>query len=375
MRPLCGLVFAFSALVACSNSDQSKSARAQLSECRDGWHEILPLQPSSGTSPDELVWRNDNLYFEQWTEETEPHFVRMPDSGGDVVELSEQGGRALFVDDESLFFSIRDRLYSVPIAGGVSTLVNDGQMFSLDEPLGKSSAFAKPTFDGTFLYFILMRFDEPRWSVWRTPRDAGVSEQLATLPDSFGASAGLVVLTDHLLVSNVDGEAFLVPKAGGDVKEFQNAKSKRPNAGSTRYLGADESGVVWAVGNRPKGADRVTYDIVLITPAGGVRDLWKDQPASFEPYYAWTDSQGGRVLSGFEEFADGERHASVWSLDAKGEATRIACDDASERDGSFVSAAALSDRAAFLVESYFDKERSGANEGESGSWHLVRVER
>ena len=72
--------------------------------------------------------------------------------------------------------------------------------------------------------------------------------------------------------------------------------------------------------------------------------------------------------------ADGELHASVWSVDAADRARRLACDEDAGTASGYTTAAAVGDDAIYLVVEYFDPSPVNSLSVVGGTgWKLVRV--
>jgi len=112
---------------------------------------------------------------------------------------------------------------------------------------------------------------------------------------------------------------------------------------------------------------------VLVTPEGELRDLWPSKPAELEPDHAWSAADRRWIITGYEQFSDGDPHTSVWSLDSRDRARRLACDAAADRDSGYVTAAVLTDDTAYLVAKYLFAS-GGDMDDAFGTWKLIRVE-
>jgi hypothetical protein len=366
-------------LIACSDSGQSpeniQGARPSLSRCRDAWNRILDFQPIVGYVPRALRWHAGNLYYKE-VDGGSSRIVSLPDSGGTPSEVTEGGGFGLWIEGESLYFTLFDQLYTAPLGGGESTRVATGETFSTEMGRFENVGFYNQELDASALYWILHRSTDPTWSVWRMPRDGGRSEELGTLPDSFGRPEALVVLSDQLMIAGNDGDACLLPKDGGDVEPLPRVDSQRDDVMWSRFIGAAPSGIVWAVASQKKIGDRIPYTVVLSTPDGEIETLWRDMPADIEPDHAWSDGAGGWVMSGLETFSDGDRHTSIWWIDAEDRAKRLACDPRPGRSSGYAETAALSDDAVYLAVEYFASSHKQPDEDpEAMGWTLIKLER
>jgi hypothetical protein len=365
-------------VVACADSrdaaESVQATRPSLARCRDGWNRILEFQPMVGSAPPVLRWHDGNLYYPEH-QDFSYRIVSLPDTGGTPSEVTPHAGPGLWIEGDSLLYPQFDQLYSAPLTGGESTLVSSGDRFGTEESKLENVTLLNQELDDAALYWILHRYTDPTWTVWRAPREGGPSEELGTLPDSLGHPEALVALSDRLMIAGSDGDAYLLPKDGGDVQRLPSIASERDEAMWSRFIGAAPSGVAWAVAGKIENTTRIPYDIVLSAPDGDVEDLWRDMSAEFDPDHVWPDGKGGWVIAGLETFTDEEKHTSLWSLDAKNRAKRLACDSRPGRSSGFTVTAALSDDAAYAVVEYYATSHKVADEDpEAMGWTLIKVE-
>lgn len=375
-RALC--CWSLLSIVACADSSEStedvQATQPSLSRCRDAWDRILEFQPTVGDAPRVLRWHDGNLYYSERLDVSN-HIVSLPDTGGTPSEVTPDSGSGLWIEGDSLLFPHSDRLYSAPLGGGESTLVDSGGTFDTDPRKYENVTFLNQELDASGLYWVLHRYTDPTWSVWRMPRGGGRSEELATLPDSLGRPEALLVLSDQLMIAGGDGDAYVMSKDGGDVDRLPSVDTKRDDVMWSRFIGAGPSGVVWAVASHKRG-DKIPYAVVISRPDGDVDDLWRYMPADFEPDHAWPDAAGGWVIAGMETFSDDEQHTSIWSLDENDRAKRLACDARPGRSSGYAATAALSDEAAYFAVEYFASSHKVADEDpEAMGWTLIKVER
>jgi hypothetical protein len=77
-----------------------------------------------------------------------------------------------------------------------------------------------------------------------------------------------------------------------------------------------------------------------------------------------------------ETFSDGEEHTSIWSLDSKDRAKRLACDARAARASGYATAAALTEDSAYFVVNYFaPSSRRSDDDADATGWKLVKVDR
>jgi hypothetical protein len=363
-------------VAACSSSSQFADpvgARPSLESCRDAWDGLTPINELVGFAPRVLRWHDGSLYY-RIDDPGHSAFVTIADTGGEPTDVSAEFGFGLWIEGETLVYSRSDQLYEFPLPGGPSMLVSDGEMFGLDNPMRAALTFFNQELDASSLYWVLHRSSAgPEWSLWRMPRAGGRSEQIAILPDAVGLPSTLVALPDQLLIAGRDGQAYVSPKDGGDVRELPSVVEERDGFMWSRFLGAAQSGVAWAVAKQ--ASSNIPYDIVLVTPEGEMMDRWPSMPAGFVPDHAWWDDSGRWVISGTETFTDGDAHTSIWSLDAEDHAKRLACDARSGRGSGFATVAELTDDFAYLVVSYFHaSDQPSDEESRAAGWRLVKIE-
>lgn len=375
-RALTGIVV-LSSLIACSESSDSDesatSTRVQLESCRDAWAALTPLSDLPGDAPSKVQWHEGALYYVHTT--IPSRFESVPDSGGQRAEISRDVGNPFWIEDQSIIHARWDRLFSVPLTGGANTLVSDGQKFGPEAPR-ENVAFMYQQLDASHMYWVMHRYAEPEWSVWRMPRDGGVSEQIGALPDDVEFPAALVLSEERLLVAGADGDAYTLSVNGGNVETLPPAATTRERVLWTRFLGAADGGVLWAIGKmKSPNAKRLSYDVMIERPDGETDDAWPSMPSSFLPDHAWPDAGGGWIVTGLEPFADGEYHTSVWRIDARAKAKRLACDERIEIASGYATAAEVTEDAAYFVVQYLHEDPSLPDAKSRGmGWKLVKVE-
>lgn len=358
---------------ACTGEGTVDLEQPALSRCRDEWNGILPMQPMPGNAPRVLRWHDGNLFYADVY--VGSRFVTLPDEGGTPTEVTKDVGPGLWIEGEALLFTHFDRVYSAPLSGGASMLLHDGQAFGEEVIKRVNVNFYDQELDASGLYWLLHSYDGPMWTVWRMPRDGGRSEQLATLPESFGYPSALIALPDRVMIAGNDGDSYLVPKDGGEVEEL-SVSAQRDGVMWSRFMGTAPSGMIWAVAPRGGSPGDIRYDLVLARADGKLEEIWPDMPPDFEPDHVWSDGSGGWLIAGQETFSDDEPHTSIWSVDSDERSRRLACDPRFGRATGYAIAAAISGDAAHFVVEYFAPNRDAFDdEAEATGWKLIRVER
>lgn len=333
----------------------------KLSECTAAWESLYERQGERDYAPQLVRWHAGEIYYHHGFEEElgevkPPGFVAMSDEGGPLRRVVEDAGLELWLEDGQLLYAKADRLYAAPIEGGEGELVSDGGMFGAEQLAERNVSFHAYGLDETHLYWTTLEFDDagPIANVWRAARSGGSTELLATLPKAVRVIETLVVLQDTLLAVSSNGDAYVIPKSGGDVDAL-------PEVEGGYLVGAADSGILWSLLQLRGG--RASRDLWLSKPTGAEpKPFWANKRSTIEPARAWSDG-GEWVLYAVEPFADGQKHLSVWSVEPDGAASRLGCDPAPYTSGVFAMAGALSPDAALLAV----QRRTG--------WELVKIPR
>jgi hypothetical protein len=358
------------ALLSAGCDDSAQRTLPDIASCDKDWENLSELHAMPGLAPNVLRWRDGVLYYVESSGLTQ-QIVALDDTGGTPRPISSDAGRTLWIEGDAILYSRSDQLFSVPIAGGSSERVSDGETFSSAD--GANVTFANQTLDESFLYWTLHRYTEPTWSAWRMPRAGGHSEQLGALPDDAGPLSALMPSSDQLLVAGNDGDTYALPRDGGDVRTLPTIGAQRKNVMWSRYLGAAERGILWAVAQQGSNGKEIPYDVVLARPDRKTETIWPTKSRVIVPDHAWPDVSGNWIITALERFSDGELHTSVWSADSKN-AKRLACDIGAEDASGYAVAAAVTEDAIFLVVDYFHPSQAEADGGaEEAGWKLVKI--
>jgi hypothetical protein len=331
---------------------------------------VLPLRTTP--RPSALVWQDGLLYYSDPFGDPRG-ILALPDTGGTATQVVDDGGIGLWVESDRVLFARDDQLYAAPIAGGPSELLADGHTFGPDAKTYHS--VYTEVLDDSDLYWEANEYiEEPQskiseiWNVWRMPRTGGEPEKLGTIPHEVNFPLTMIALADQLLVAESERRAYTLPKSGGPLLEL-------PSVEGSTFLGMGPRGVLWHVEKRSSDGVVESDEVVLSKPTGGKPvQLWKQMPAGVLPGAAWPAPDGGWVVTAQEEFSDGKRHMSAWSLDTDGNGTRLGCDPVEDdwADALIGSSAALSDDAAYIIVTY---DHHGPDAGSTFGWKIVRVQR
>jgi hypothetical protein len=310
--------------------------------------------------PYNLVTANGNLYFAlgDGNSSTEA-IMALPLSGGSPVTLAMAEGYQLWLDGEAVdTAAVDDRLWQVPLGGGNSTLIANGNTTG---PPNYNVASAR-AFDGSNLYWDLSpQNGPPFWNLWQVPVGGVVAQKLADLPFPAGPHVNWTMLgvsAYGVLVAYENTPqvgAYLVPPGGGTPQVLPSP----PPAGSeadNELLGTSSTAALWSsTGVDPAtGGNVVTLRLTDVAAPGGpaVREFWPGHPANLTPYgvYSWSGGDDGSwLISAIEPFDDGGTHGTLWLVDADGNGTRIGCDPNSRDFPGSVSAALATPTAVYAV--------------------------
>jgi len=224
-----------------------------------------------------------------------------------------------------LYARINDaRLFSVPLAGGESTLVADAH-----RPASEVRVFGDGL-DATHFYWLEREL--LFGALWRVPRQGGEASRLgvfegldfstpvARSSDAMIAAGSIRLFDRASDVPRVG--ARLIPLDGSAPRDF----TELARAGET-VLAIDRAGVYWSetMGSYDanwKGETRVTR-----TPVDGAsrEPFWTDKPGLVRPHALWSDGDGW-IASAEEPFDDGVRHQEIWRIEPNGAGHLLACD-------------------------------------------------
>jgi hypothetical protein len=303
--------------------------------------DFLP-QPTDGFAPRSMVWKSGVLYYATIV------------SGGGIFAVDDRGGmprlltadqtERLWLDGDRLLYPMwGDQFFAVPLAGGPSSRVANGQTV---QPNVEYSGFFQ-TIDADAFYWALTQFGNSTGTLWRMPRAGGSAQKLADFAASLGGDwvKDIQAIGDVIVVGyGANGLAVAVPKGGGPPQPLPAADT------GVGFLGFDDLGALYRQVGGPDGPFRVVR-----TEANGSAPgvFWPAMPPSFDPERVIA-AQDGWLLWGIERFSDRTVRESIWLVDApKTTGRRIGC----MTDGSLVGvqAAAASPSAVFLSVSHFDE--------------------
>jgi hypothetical protein len=306
-----------------------------VSVCSAGWNVLLQtsrnvaivnfaLHPPTGSG---LAWNNGQLYFEYYdnVEKGHPVIASLAASGGGVTQVATAAFPYWWIEANQLtYISDNYILYGTLLDGSTQPvqLVDIGQGAADLNLLGF-------VLDTQAIYWISVQSETSStvasWSVWRATRGTGEQLQLAAMPlksPTSGIGASLTLTEDSVLVYDQDygaqtGTLYKVPKAGGAPVVLPT-----PAAGWPIGIGSDGTSIWGATsGNRPQ-LWRATAD------GTAPIQVWPDLPRSLYFTDAWPDGSGGWYLVGWEpenSSPSAKTYTSVWLLDGKGQASRLAC--------------------------------------------------
>jgi hypothetical protein len=275
---------------------------AGAAACADKWRVVLARQPVE--VPNTVRWHEGKLFFASGAGRK---LQSMPEAGGTLTVMTDDGVEALWIEGERLFFAPwGGMLFSIPVAGGTPVLVLDGQSAGAE---GVPAFFRAHALDATHYYWNHGRQSDH--GVWRVARGGGMAQKLLAVPDGIGVDA-LTYTPDTLIVS-LSEKSLTLPKSGGEPRTL-------PQSGP--FLGAGSDGVLWAQETLGKRQ-------LMRSPLNGQAPapLWPTMPPDLVPGRAWPDLDGGWVIAVTETFADGE-HLSIWRVDRNQQGARVACDGA-----------------------------------------------
>src|SRR5258706_13230985 len=93
--------------------------------CTAAWETIVPLQTDRDSGPYAMTWHDGALYGSATIKSKNVIFTT-PDRGGTLRILASAVGFSMWVEGDQLFYAYFDKLYALPLAGGMPRLVIDG---------------------------------------------------------------------------------------------------------------------------------------------------------------------------------------------------------------------------------------------------------
>jgi hypothetical protein len=312
--------------------------------------------------PRAMAWQDGTVYL------ASPSGVAaVATATGETTDLGYAGAATgVWVEGDNVLYSYDDQLYSVPRAGGESTLLLDGGQHN-DPSSGSSGqdhVGDQQYLDATAFYWTTRAYPYATdgMHVWRMPRAGVGREGFALFP--IQTLDALAIRTDGVLAAGqattMGGpfyRAFLAPFGHGAARELP--LDPLPD----KILSATNGGLLWSRYTGDREGGRETHEIWMSAMDGSPAwPLSRALPVELQASWAMPDELGGHVLGGVERFDDGEMHASVFQVKSDGSATRLACDSSS--NWPVYTATALAPDAIYLSVRY-----------DQPGWKVIRLPR
>jgi hypothetical protein len=313
-------------LQSCGSDPAEAGPEALPAGCPEAWQPVTQPEPVDVLS--RLAYRDGNLYFSG-----SRGVISMPAGGGAETVLTPTFASAVWVEGDHLLMNDRtdgSQLYSLPATGGTPALIVDGTAGRTELGIGQLPSYLPTATDFFWAESSRTSLRDPT-TVWRAPRAGGPAVELARFSE-LNASGdrplyfhGVAVAPEGLVLGDLWGVGKVVPLEGGTPRTLAVPEVDNLIV-DIQFLGVDARGVYWAVPKDPKidfGARKV-----VVSPADGsaVQPVWSELPPFSSVIRAWPDGDGGLVLIGSQLFS-GEEHqrTTVWSIEADGNARRLAC--------------------------------------------------
>jgi hypothetical protein len=312
-----------------------------LRVCSDNWSTVYsPEQQPISLIPNVLGWHQGHLYAVVH-ERPGSSLISVPDVGGERLTLIQglAGDRALWFEGKNLLFlslgepvSLPDGsrgaptlLESMPATGGPAEVLTTVREASA--PYAYIFAWAV---DAESVYWVEIESAGDKSTVWASPRVGGGARILATLDGGgeFTLFDGIQLVGYDVFVyptgPGYDVPVFSIPKAGGEARRLPTAWH------SARLIGVAKDGTVLVARNKSPGNGEPrseTFEMGRLRPgADAVEPFWSGLPPTAYAIRAWNDGAGGFYLHTWEWGPNDAFHATMWSLDAKGQSQRLGCD-------------------------------------------------
>jgi hypothetical protein len=270
-----------------------------------------------------------------------------------ALELDIQDARAivedsywdLWTEGDTLFYTdAGDKLFSVAIAGGTSSLVLDGGQ---PDPTRSFHHLL----DADYFYF---SYEAPGGGIsfWRMPRAGGPATKLGEASELSRVALG----ANGLVVAGSGGASQVIPFDGSPPRPLaavQNASG----------IGVDAAGAYWNQFHL-NGANEWSTIVRAPVSGGPLEPFWTTKRDRVIPIRIWPDLQGGWVVTASETLDDDQDHFEIWLLDAD-QTGRLAAFDPGSHPGWSDVKPALAPDAVYVVVDYSDLH----------TWTLVRVPR
>jgi hypothetical protein len=287
-------------------------------ECSARWRVVFsPQQQLVSVRGTGLTWHDGRLYFKQ-QHDLKTVIRWVPVSGGPATTALETDALGFWLEDDRLVCLVRDALQSVPLQGGTAqTLV---RLPALADPSRPAMGWA---LERQAFYWVDLALDAKGWTLWRWLRDgSGDPVQLAAMSaPGTGVVDAIVPLSGQLIVGSFRGvgsnQAWAVPREGGEA---------RPQGGVVMFralLGVSPEGEILWRNTRGDGTFPVTRSRLGNSEA---TPFWTSKPPQMLAHRAAARDRGAWFVAGWEAGADNDLHSTVWSVDAEGHGTRLACD-------------------------------------------------
>jgi hypothetical protein len=338
--------------------------------CTAAWQPVTPPLPLDITSG--VAYGDGVLYYSAFSaQQTRALSV----SSGQETVLAPVFASVIWLEGDHLLLTGGGsgiQYFSLPLTGGTPVLVTDGQVGRSELGIGQIPSHIVTPTDFFWAESSGAGLREPT-TVWRAPRNGAPPAELARFSElSVETNTahyfnGAALAPEGLVLGTNWGIGKVVPLDGTPARSLA-VPDVDSLIGQTSFLGVDAKGVYWslktAIDSQP---DRPPQMAVSPVDGGAVRPIWSTLPPFSSLLGAWSDGEGGLVVTGSQTFA-GERDArlTVWWLDPAGNAQRLACatPDIRRHSATFQERPAVAPDAFFFI--FW---------GENDLMHIVRVPR
>jgi hypothetical protein len=336
-RPGKSLVSALPLLLVACGGDPGKEPEVEPpadealdpATCSSGWRVVFSPEDKERLPAEDLAWHDQRLYF-RLPFGLKEGVQSVPANGGQASRHFDGWAWRFWIEDDRLVYvGVEGELFSQPLAGGPAAKVFANPRSSTRQGAGiKGWALDR---DSVYWTRVDMIDGENKASLWRGDRAAQTATMVGLVPTRKRGSAlidDLLLVGDRLVALNMFGDAWTVPRAGGEVQVLSVADSSR----SPRFVGVSDDGFVLlthfqqgAPGTKDPGSYAVTRRRL---DGGEPQPFWTAKPKLAYPLQAWGDGKTGWYVAAWESEKDRDvgPHLTIWSLDAEGRGTRLACD-------------------------------------------------
>jgi hypothetical protein len=320
----------FACLPACDSDPARPVPEVLPIGCPEAWQPVSPPLASQLNSG--LAYREGNLYIT-----VNEGLIAVQVSDGAQTLLSPTRAGAIWVEGDQLLLlggTYGTQLLSLPLTGGTPALVADGTAGRTELGIGQLGTHLPTATDFFFAESSRVSRSDPT-TVWRAPRSGGPPAEIARFTEfeASGDSAlffeGVALAPEGLVLGASWGVGKVVPLDGGPPRTLA-VPDVDSVIGDIDFVAADARGVYWTVPMRPE-VEPSEHEELVISPVdgGAVRPVWSTIPPFSYVVDAWPDGAGGLVLVGAQRFRDEDAYrTTVWSIDANGNARRLACSPA-----------------------------------------------